>query len=112
VVAFGPLCRSRTGAEKLIEDHTRIANHRQRFGRRLPRDRIGVNARVTVITTACLVDRLDRKLDRRKRRVLPILLGINLIERNSAEYVGTLRLFWMRLGEKDRAAAEMITADF
>ena len=65
------LARRRADAEQLIEDHARVAHHRQRLRRRRPADRVGVGARVAVGAAARLVHVLDAQLHRRNRRVLP-----------------------------------------
>ena len=68
-----PRGRRGADAEQLIEHRARVANHRQRLGRRGPADRVGVGARVAVEAAAGLVDVLDAQLHRRDRRVLPEL---------------------------------------
>jgi hypothetical protein len=76
----------------LIEHRARIADHRQRLGRRRPADRVGVNARIVIRATAGLIDVLDAQLHRRNRRRLAKLLRVDLIERRAGKHVRTLRL--------------------
>ena len=103
--------RRRADAEQLIEHRARVANHRQRLGRRRPADRVGVDARVAVGAAARLIDVLDAQLHRRNRRVLAELLRVDLIERRAGEDVRALRLLRVRLREEHRRGAEVIAAD-
>ena len=99
-------------AEQLIEHRARIADHRQRIGRRRPADGVRVDARVVVGAAAGLIDVLDAELHRRNRRQLAELLRVDLVERRAREHVRALRLFRLRLRQEHRRRAEVIGADF
>ena len=105
------LLRRAARAEQLIERHPRIADHRQRLGRRGPADHVRVDARVAVRAATALVGVLDAQLHRRDGRVLPEALRVDLIERHAGAHVGALGLLRMRLREEDGARPEVIAAD-
>ena len=113
VVLAPGAARFRRGAdaEQLIEHRARVADHRQRIGRRRPADRVGVDARVVVGAAAGLIDVLDAQLHRRNRRRVAELLRVDLIERRAGEDVRALRLLRLRLREEHRRRAEVIGAD-
>ena len=97
--------------EQLIEDHPRVANHRQRRGRRGPAEGVHVVARVAVLAAAGGVDRLDAQLQRGNRRVLAEAPGVELVERRPDLDVGPGRPLRPRLGEEHRARAEVVAAN-
>ncbi len=106
-----PFLARTAGAEELIEGHARVADHRQRLGRRRPADHVGVDAGVAVGAAAGLVDVLDAQLHRRDRRVLPEALGVELIDRDAGADIGAFGLARVRLREEHGARAEVIAAD-
>ncbi len=108
---LGPLLRRAAGAEELLEDRPRIADHRERLRRRRPADRVGVGAGVAVRAAPGLVDVLDAELHRRDRRLVTEPLRVDLVERSADEKVGALRLLRMRLREEHRRRAEVVTTD-
>src|ERR1700733_7894733 len=110
--AFRSIIRICTCAEKHIEDHSWISNHRKRLGRRCPTDRIDVHTRVVVGAASRLIDAFNSKLNGRERRILTKTLGIDLIEGRTAEDVRTLSLLRMGLGQIDRAGTEMVATQF
>ena len=109
--AIGALGRRATRAEQLLERDARITDHRQRFGRRAPADRVGVHARVAIRTAAGAIERLNAQLHGRNRGHLAKALRVHLIERCAREDVRAFGLRRMRLREKHRARPEMVTAD-
>src|SRR5205823_3485574 len=66
-----PACRTLIGSaaesEQLLEGDAWVANDWERFRRRPPTDRVGVDARISVRASAGLIDVLDAELHRRDR---------------------------------------------
>ena len=109
--AARPFLRSGARAEQLIEHRARIAQHRQRLGRRGPTDGVGVNAGIVVFASAGLILILYAQLHRRNRRVLAEALGVDLVQRRPRHHIGAHRLFRMRLRQEDGGGAKVIAAD-
>ena len=106
------LLRRAAFAEQILERHARIERHRQRLRRRRPTDGVGVNAGVAVIAGARRIHHLNAKLDRRKRRVLPELLRVQLIDGRADEIIRAFGHLRMRGGQVHGAGPEMVGALF
>src|SRR6185436_1498236 len=77
-----PLFRARAIAEEPLERHTRIYLRRQWRRRRRPGDRVRIRAAVSPVAIAEVARVLDAELQRRQDRVLPVLVGDELIYRH------------------------------
>ena len=97
-------------AEHALEHDLRIDLHRQRTRRRLPGNRIRVDAAVALTAVARVRARvLDGQLQRRQQRLLADPLRDDLIDRGARLDVGTRRLLGLggaQIGSRD----EMIGA--
>ena len=90
MLAFRCRSRSRSSgagavAEQPLEHDARVHLRRQRLRRRRPGDRVRVGAAVAPVAVAEVAGVLDAELQRRQDRVLPVLAGDVLIDRDAEE---------------------------
>jgi hypothetical protein len=105
---IAPLLPLRIGApvaEQPLEDDLRVVLHRQRQRGRLPRQRIAVGTGEAGVA-AVQVQRLHRELDRRERRVLPHVLGCDLVDGRADERF--VLLDRMRAAQEHRRRAHVV----
>ena len=67
-------------AEHPLEQDARVVFHRQRLGRRPPRDGVGVHAAEPGVAGAAELGRVDRQLERRELRVAAQVTSRNLVD--------------------------------
>ena len=97
--------------EQPLEHRTRVDFHRQRRGRRAPRDRVGVGAAETGRAGADVAGEiLGGQLERRKGVVLADFLGHDLVDRDPREDVFRFGPFGGRPREPSRGADGVIAA--
>ena len=106
-------CRSSggvAGAEEPLEHEPRVRLGRQRLGRRLPRHRVHVRARVAVVARADDVVAVDRDLERRQLRVAADQLRDHLVDGRARLDVRALGLLGVHRAHERGGGARMLPA--
>jgi hypothetical protein len=97
-------------AEHALEHHARIGLERDRLRRRFPRQRVHVGAAVAHVARAYVAGEvLGTDLERGEDRVLPDLVGDDLVQRGAVQEVLGLGALGLAAGQK-RAGADGVGA--
>ena len=98
-------------AEQAIEDHARIDLHRQRSGRRAPRNRVHVGAaEADVAGSHQPAEIFGGEFERRQRRFLADLLRRDLIDGDARLNIGAVGALGMHAVQEHRGRPRVIAA--
>jgi hypothetical protein len=100
------------GPKQPLEQRAWIVFHGQRRRRRAPRDCVRIGARVRPVAGAKQLHRFERELEGRQLRLLPEVLGGDLIYGHPGLHIRRGGALDVHSGQEGGCAARMITAAF